>query len=319
MNSAFGFLDKMRRDNPIDFEKFGTNAARDLALWTGLAAYKDPKEAIEIMNRAYDPAEESARKALDEQAKINLAQMTPGAVLNLVSGRTMGFGGASAPVTAPGEPFMANVMRDEWAENYKFMFRYSSDDKMSQGYATERLNSVWGQSVVSGGAYMKRPPEKYYDPVGGGYGYMTQQMNAEVKAYAETIGKPVTGPVTLHADARTDEDLANHIPPSYKILAQGANGWYVIPGGDGRPKRFQFNRQNASADFMESMENARQARGFAGGLQSHSALPSVTIGAPQPGNIFTPGWQRLPGDIGRALEQLPSAEGLERRGEEPIQ
>jgi hypothetical protein len=321
MNSAFGFLDKMRRDNPIDFEKFGTNAARDLALWTGLAAYKDPKEAIEIMNRAYDPAEESARKGLDEQAKINLAPMTPSAVLNLVSGRTMGFGGASAPITAPGETFMPNVMRDEWAENYKFMFRYSSDDKMSQGYATERLNSVWGQSAVSGGAYMKRPPEKYYPPVGGGYGYMPQQLNAEVKAYSEQIGKPVTGPITLHADRRTDEDLANHLPPSYKIMAQGADGWHVIPGGDGLPKRFSFSVQNASADFMEAMERARQARGAEGpaAIRMHPLeIPSVTIGAPQPGNIFTPGWQRLPGDIGRALEQ-PPAEGLERRGEEPIQ
>jgi Phage tail lysozyme len=318
MNSAFGFLDKMRRDNPVDFEKFGTNAARDLALWTGLAAYKDPKEAIEIMNRAYDPAEESARKALDKQADVNLAPMTAGAVLNLVSGRTMGFGGASPPVTAPGETFMSSVMRDEWAENYKFMFRYSNDDKMSQGYATERLNSVWGQSAISGGAYMKRPPEKYYGPVGGNYAYMPQQLNAEVKAYSEQIGKPVTGAITLHADARTDEDLTNHVPPSYKILAQGADGWHVIPGGDGLPKRFSFSVQNAQADFMEAMERGRQSRAF--GIQPGArVVPPITIGTPQPGNILTPGWQRLPGDVGRALEQLPPAEGLERRGGEPIE
>lgn len=280
VNSAFGFLDKIKRDNPQNFEPFGRDVSRDLSMWQGLAAYMTPQAAIEYMRKSYDPAEEGARKKLDEQADANLKSWTPDAVLKAVSGASSipiygRFTGASAPVNAVGDTSAPATMANEWAQNYKFMFRSTADDKLSQAYANERVNTAWGTSAVSNGAYMKRPPERYYPPVGGSYDWMKGQLDTEAKAYGDSVGKPITVAVTLAADQRTDADIANHQPPTYRVIAQAADGWHALPN------RFVFDPRQAGANAMEQWERQRAAQPSSGmGTTNEIGVQQLPMGLP---------------------------------------
>lgn len=101
------------------------------------------------------------------------------------------------------------------------------DAGLAKTIALDEIKRTYGVSSVSGGeTIMKYPPEKFYPPVDGSYGYIREMAMTDAKAMM-----PEATNVTLLATAETARDIKASQPPRYTMLVQGPDGvWDMAPG-----------------------------------------------------------------------------------------
>ena len=287
MNVAMTTLDQLWRSDPVGFShNFGDDTLKRLQTWQARRDSLTPQQMAEFFQRADDPAQRTARKALLDDADEKLKKLTPAEVATALGG--------SWPVTPgivarnvtgsdplpPADPLAAATLTAEFRSLVRDRYAETGDIDKAKQAAGEAIKTVWGPSALTGNALMRYPPERYYPAVGGSYDWMTKDLEASIE---KAVGKPRRGDTAqvsgvgavsapenwsykLLSDTRTETDIKSGQAPSYVVqVVDAATGKIDIPlGADGRPLRYRFDpsaaQTEARADFRARHEGIARGR-----------------------------------------------------------
>lgn len=288
MNAAYSFMDTQQRQNPLAFDRQFPDGLKDLRSWQSNLAFYPPDEAAKRLMRQYDPAQSAAMKASGEVATAALKNISAASVVSKFSTGFGPFGaGARTPVSTDAG-IASGALKADYDANYKAGFVATGDATMADKFAMEKLANKYAVSPVNGNRVTANAPERYYPEVGGSHDWMSDQLDADIKA--ATGGGPreaFTGmrtspsqgprylPVTSESligmrqyaaaraivpDATTESDIASGKPPSYQIILQDGNGrWGALQDSAGQPRRIRFDPTQAFAAHATAAEQQRAA------------------------------------------------------------
>ena len=231
MHGAFGAMKAIADAAPMEFDsRFGKEASAQLDLWQSLQNYPAP-EAAKMMLNLSDPAQAQQRKVRDEAADVAMKTMTPGAILKMFSQRqilnpmTWTSGAPEPPVSTNDSPGGApDGLLADYRGAYKARFALDGSTDAASEYALDSIKKKWGVSDVNGGRLMPYPPERSYPSVNGGYEWMKQQLDADVKKAAGDMGValPDTAPTIAELSARVAAGEAGAIKALPRTTASSA-------------------------------------------------------------------------------------------------
>jgi hypothetical protein len=267
VGAAYGFLDKQWRQNPEAFKKeFGGDMATKLAVWQDKISFMGPEQAAKELQRANDPSTQRAMDALRDQADKNIKDLTPADVRYKAFGAWM-----QTPAAAPtSDAAMSSVaMLDDYRSAYRDLFAEGGDATIAEKRAVERVQQKWGKSDINGGAVMAYPPERYYPvDIYGKHTYVANQLTDAIGEAAVKYQGAGVDPVKLRgapralvADPMTQQDIANRLPPSYRVIIQDDAGrWLPLESAPGKPLRFRADpKAHIDAQTERMMIERRQS------------------------------------------------------------
>jgi hypothetical protein len=176
MNAAFSFMDSLQRQNPLQFDKQFPDGLRDLHAWQSLAAFNTPEATAKKMEAFFSPQEAEARKATDTAANDILAKVPPAQVVSKFSTGVI-FGTTANPPAGEQGAVAAGALKAEYDQNFRDGFAVTSDAKMADGYAIDKLQQKYAVSPTNGNRVTAFAPEKYYPMVGGSFDWMAKQLD----------------------------------------------------------------------------------------------------------------------------------------------
>jgi hypothetical protein len=268
--AAFGFMDKQYRENPLAFAKdYGKDMVSKMAVWQGKIAFMGPEQAAKELQRQSDPSTQQAYDALHKQAKEQLKDLTPDQVINKVFDGWLSLQpGAPVSDTAASS---ANAMLQDYRSIYGDIYAQSGDKTLAENEAAKQLQAKWGVSAMNGGRVMAYPPEaqSLYPPdIFGRKDYIKAQLQNDIaELAAKTYQGAGVSPEKLRAaehvlvsDDRTQEDIANRVPPSYRVLVKDDAGRWVPMMADARaPFRFRADPSIIAAQQERLLIERRQS------------------------------------------------------------
>jgi hypothetical protein len=293
LNAAYGVMDKLARQNPLDFNAKFKDGIKDLNDWQKIISTLPPDQVEKRMQQYNDPNERQAFTKAAEIANDALKNVSADSVVSKFStGSFWPFGtGAQPPVGEPGRVDAKLALKADYDDAYKDAFSQNSNASVADDTAMKTISAKWGMSGVNGNRVMPYPPEQAYrnkdgSPmmVNGSMDWMKQQLDADIlKAVGDTGGarpgyaSPISGPTLTEAqneaiqkasapralvsDATTQADIASGKPASYKVVIQNKDGRFSIlsDAASGKDLRVRFDPSMAQADQIEQAERARAA------------------------------------------------------------
>lgn len=256
---------------PIAFDTMpgGDAIQRDLTTFQNL-----------VTSRGFS-SEEAAQRIIErrsEDAKRNETVLGPAAdkavkdleVSDLTSEFATGYLGFGRP-GAGADTSTQNQLLAEYREAFREEFiRAGGDEDEAKAQAARLLKKTWGESTISGERQlMKYPPEKFYPPVAGGYGYLRDDALETAKQLDEE-----TSPenVFLRPDAATSADIRAGRPPRYRLFyTREIEGQKVI---DQVPGYWAAPEQRQAAGNQTLMDDAAALR-----AEEADILPGTDRGA----------------------------------------
>lgn len=272
--AAFGFMDKQYRENAPAFAKeYGKDMVTKMAVWQGKIAFMGPDAAVKELQRQDDPATKQAAAALHAQADKDLKDLTPEQVVNSVFDTAFSW--------QPGNPVSdtaqasAGAMLSDYRSIYRDVYAAGGDKTLAENEAKRQLQLKWGVSALNGNRVMAYPPEAHYPPdIYGRKDYIKAQLQNDLADLAATkyqgMGvspeKLRAAEHVLVADDRTQEDIANRVPPSYRVIVKDDAGQWVPLMADARTAfRFRADPQAAIEPQKERFLVERRQRQFVQG------------------------------------------------------
>ena len=293
LNAAYGVMDTLARQNPLDFDAKFKDGMKDLTRWQKELSMLPPDQIAKVMQQYNDPNE---RQAFDKAGKIADEALKTVSADSIVSKfSTGGFWSlgttAQAPQGEPGRVDAKMAMKADYDDAYKDAFAESSNASTADATAMRKISAKWGMSEINGNRVMPYPPEQAYrnkdgSPmlVNGSFAWMKKQLDADVlKAVGDTGGaKPgqaravweaplteaqnenlakASAPRALVSDATTAADVASGKPASYKVVIQDKDGRFSVlsDAASGKDLRVRFDPSMARADVIQGAETTRAA------------------------------------------------------------
>jgi hypothetical protein len=276
--AAFSFLDAQRQDNRPAFLKNYPGVETRLQQYQSDLAYKTPEETVKRLNQADDPAAAAAMETRGKAADKELESITADRVLRKIAPGALG---GWIPFTGPGAPVSndmnasSDAMRAEWANQYRDLRANGLDQAGADAGATERLRKVWSPSDTNGGRLMRFAPEAFYPKdATGSQKYIGQQLAQDVQdtTKAHGIDLAPNAEHALVADQTTEQDIANHRPPSYKVVLTDVDGRaHLLEQRPGVALRFRADASDilpgGGADQARMLRRAQSAQNMGMGPQ----------------------------------------------------
>lgn len=284
MNAAFGFMDTLQKQNPLQFDQQFPNGLKELRAWQSNISFYPQEVVAKRMMQALDPAQAAARKVSDEAADTVLKSISPDKVVSKFSGGVFGTT-ARAPV-AEQAGIAAGALKADYDQNYKDGFALTGDATSADSYAVEKLKNKYAVSPTNGNRVTPYAPEGYYPTINGSHDWMAKQLDDAVAkqlgvnntldlagAFAGAVEptaalmderspaeRQYTAQRALVSDDATERDIANKRPPSYQVILRDPNGrWSVMSGTSGTPQRFRFDPAPEQRARDASAETSRAA------------------------------------------------------------
>lgn len=210
MEAALQIAQGIQTVNPVAFsgDKFIRESIIDFQANVSLG--DSPDVAVARIIEQNDPVLQQQRTINDSANDKIIQSVTPGSVENLFDTLT------SRQPDLGATPEMAGIALAE----YRAMLRQELDrgapENTARARADARFKSLYGVSEVSGSrSVMKYPPENMYPALGGGHGYIREQLEREV---AEVFGGDApAGEIILTSVPQTQRDVEAGRPPRYQV------------------------------------------------------------------------------------------------------
>lgn len=296
MKVGFDLMDKLDRDNPLQFKADFPGMDKQLDVWKAKTSYLPADQVVKDMQQISSPSYKAAREEAEKAGQKLVEKMTPGDVANQfnkgLSFYTPGVG--VMPPVSTQTPIIQGQMATEWKDLFSTYYAELGDEGQAKELATKRLGQKWGPtSVGSMGAFQQRlmpyPPEKMYPAIDGSHAWVNEQLNQDIIASVGdaggTVGEGVRtkafgGPMTpeqqtawdkaaapraIVADSTTEADIAAGRPPSYSVVLYLNSRYQVLDDGKGNTMRFRPDPKagpgaKADAAFKDVRDGMREVQ-----------------------------------------------------------
>jgi hypothetical protein len=296
MNSAFTFMDKLQRQDPLAFEKEYPDGLKMLRTWQTQLGYSNPQELAKRMTQLNSVADTVAREATDKAANKVLETVSPEKIVQKFSTGFGPIGTTALPPASLGNA--AGAMKADYDMHFRDGVANNMDAAGADAYAMEKLRLKYSLSPTNGDRVTAWAPERYYPPVNGSHDWMAKQLDDAVakelkvdtslpqgmEIYArsspdllmtgdDTVGeRKYQAQRAIVPDDTTERDIAAGKPPRYGVIFRDPNGhWSAMTEPDGTPRRIRFDPTGPFAEHAAQAEQARPTiqalqQPFAGGV-----------------------------------------------------
>lgn len=248
MSAAFSTLDQLWQRNPQQFEaSFGKDTYNKLAVWQANLSYRKPDEIADMLRRAEDPQNKTAREKLLVTYAEEANKLSDTDLLSHFSKRLLGVTiSAALPASTP---MQMQVFRQEFAGIYATL----RADGVDQTNATERaikwVSRAWGVSAANENRLMRRPPENYLPQVNGTHAWVEREVRDEVQRVLGPQYSPVVGGLKRdkgQSFIERSSDLATLLTvPTVNAVRNWQYALVADPQTEGELSRFnQWKAQN---------------------------------------------------------------------------
>jgi hypothetical protein len=273
-SAAMLSMDALYNRAPQDFNRImGKDTMDDLQDWQGRLRYMNADELQAEFKRRDDPNYHAKQQMLFQKGEDIAKKVDDVAIAEKLG------------AAQPNDALLSAAMSTDWQKIYAERFAATQNADTAEQQTIERLKQHWGTSIISGGALMLYPLEKYYpadeNSKNNPYHWLKTQLNADLislghfdevnvpylslngsKIETKTIQHP--WPSALVADAKTETDIAAGRPPTYQLhyinphtgqadMAQDENGAAL---------RISFDsssvQESARANFAKQNEEIRK-------------------------------------------------------------
>lgn len=304
---AFAALAGLMERDPVAFDAaFGSQmmAATRMAALAGSYMNEEQRSArlTQMLGPLGEETESLANSALRTAQTDNPEWFSPSSIMSEIS--------RADSIDQP----RGAALQAEFTELMREGFRAGMAPEDAQQFATDALETRWGESAIGGGdSYlMRRPPEKYLteSPVSG-YGWVETQVQQE-------LGIPEGRPFRLVSTPQTEADIEAGRSPAYGVMVEDDFGaWISLMAepdpmgrnpGPARPTQIRFDNTQVQEDITNTLvrQNADFRASNMLGNRLQQAQAQITVfGSIRPNTM-----QELQRTVNTLLEANPGAVDL---------
>jgi muramidase (phage lysozyme) len=283
MSTANAVADRLWQQNAALAEQaLGKGSINKLQAWQALKGSFGAVELAKLLNQSDDPATAKSRDEATEAAKKETKTLAPSDMAYKMGSGSWLIGRITGNTPdVPSDALTGAALVNDYKATYTQLRTMGVPADKASDAAVKRLASTWGPSEAAGNQLMRLPPEHYNRPIEGAPNWIGQQLTDFVTAsqgpamrqHPEKPGKG-SSPRTswsisgLVADARTEGEVSNGLPPSYHVAIKRGNGDIDV-----LQERITFD----AAKYLTQHE-----KDLRGKLSAVEAVRAGTTGMPQP-------------------------------------